>query len=130
MTAGAVVVLGEVGRNFAAGMTGGVAFIFDEQDNFQRKCNDELVTLVRLTHDRSPVVRALVERHYEVTGSRRAGKLLCDWERACSLFWQVVTQAETANQMKAELPSISAGRVVDSPTPMALADQEMASTRA
>ena len=94
MTAGVVVVLGEVGRNFAAGMTGGVAFVFDEFGRFQRRCNDELVTLVRVGEQESRTLRALVERHYELTDSPRARKLLADWERARRFFWQVVTQAE------------------------------------
>ena len=67
MTAGVVVVLGEVGRNFAAGMTGGVAFVFDELGNFQRRCNRELVELVRVAEHESRTIRVLIERHYEMT---------------------------------------------------------------
>ena len=130
MTAGTVVVLGEVGRNFAAGMTGGVAFVFDELGSFQRRCNEELVTLVRLTQERSLALRALVERHFEMTDSRRAGELLCDWDRARGLFWQVVTQAESARQVNAELPSISVTAVIDTRATVAVGDQEMVSTPA
>jgi glutamate synthase domain-containing protein 3 len=125
MTAGVVVVLGEVGRNFAAGMTGGVAFVYDELGTFQGRCNRELVTLVRVAEDRSPAVRALVERHYEMTGSPSAGKLLRNWERARNLFWQVVTRAEAVSQRKAPLPQINVASVFDRATPSAVADHEM-----
>ena len=104
MTAGVVVVLGEVGRNFAAGMTGGVAYVFDELGNFDKRCNKELVTLVRVTQDRSETLRALVQQHFETTGSPRAGEMLCDWQRSRRFFWQIVTQAEAASQRIAEPP--------------------------
>ena len=122
MTAGVVVVLGEVGRNFAAGMTGGVAFVFDESGNLQRRCNRELVELVRVVERESPTLRALVERHCEVTGSPRARHLLSDWDCARNLFWQVVTQAEAARQMKPELPHISIAAAFEQSTALAQAD--------
>jgi glutamate synthase (ferredoxin) len=122
MTAGVVVVLGEGGRNFAAGMTGGVAFVFDELGDFQTRCNRELVELVRVAEPESQTARALIERHYEMTSSPRARRLLSDWERARGLFWQVVTQAEAARQRNAELPHISIAAAVDRSTPLAVAD--------
>src|SRR6266513_1875511 len=91
MTGGTVIVLGRTGRNFAAGMSGGIAFVFDEHASFWTRCNRELVELVRVGEHDSQAVRALVERHYEMTGSPRACELLSDWERARNLFWQVVT---------------------------------------
>ncbi|HSE38729.1 MAG TPA: glutamate synthase subunit alpha, partial [Blastocatellia bacterium] len=129
MTAGAVVVLGEVGRNFAAGMTGGVAFVFDEFGRFQRRCNDELVTLVRVGEQKSPTLRALVERHYELTNSPRARKLLADWERASRFFWQVVTQAEAQSHWKGQLENRDVAPAFDRSTPVP-ADQEMISNPA
>jgi glutamate synthase (ferredoxin) len=122
MTAGVVVVLGEVGRNFAAGMTGGVAFVFDELGDFQTRCNRELVELVRVAEHESQTVRALVERHYEMTSSPRARQLLSGWESARNLFWQVVTQAEAARARKAELPHISVAAAFEQSTPAAVAD--------
>lgn len=122
MTAGVVVVLGEVGRNFAAGMTGGVAFVFDELGDFQTRCNRELVELVRVAEHDSQNLRALVERHYEMTSSPRARQLLSDWERERSLFWQVVTQAEAARQRNSELPHISVAAAFGQSTPLAVAD--------
>ena len=125
MTAGVVVVLGEVGRNFAAGMTGGAAYVFDEFDNFQRRCNDELVTLVRICDQKSPILRALIERHYELTGSPRARKILGKWERVRSLFWHVVTQAEAQSHWKGQLENSGIAPAFDRATPVA-ADQEIA----
>jgi glutamate synthase domain-containing protein 2/glutamate synthase domain-containing protein 3 len=129
MTAGVVVVLGEVGRNFAAGMTGGVAFVFDEFGTFQRRCNDELVTLVRVGEQKSSALHALVERHYELTDSPRARKLLGDWELARRFFWQVVTQAEAPSHWRAELENTGVAPAFDRSSPVA-ADQEMISNPA
>jgi glutamate synthase domain-containing protein 2/glutamate synthase domain-containing protein 1/glutamate synthase domain-containing protein 3 len=122
MTAGAVVVLGEVGRNFAAGMTGGVAYVLDERGEFQTKCNRELVELVRVAEPESDILRALIERHYEMTSSPRARQLLSDWEQSRNLFWQVVTQAEAARQREAELPQISLAAAFDRSTPVVITD--------
>jgi glutamate synthase (ferredoxin) len=122
MTAGVVVVLGEVGRNFAAGMTGGVAFVFDERGNFRKRCNRELVELMRVSEHESQTVRALIERHYERTTSPRARHLLSDWERARNLFWQVVTQAEAVRHRDAELPHVSIAAAFERSTPVAVAD--------
>jgi glutamate synthase domain-containing protein 2/glutamate synthase domain-containing protein 1/glutamate synthase domain-containing protein 3 len=96
MTAGVVVVLGEAGRNFAAGMTGGVAFVLDEFGDFRTKCNRELVELVSLADEDGELVRQLIERHGEMTGSSLASELLTSWESSRNLFWKVVTQAESA----------------------------------
>ena len=122
MTAGVVVVLGEAGRNFAAGMTGGVAFVFDEQGNFRTRCNRELVELVRVAEHESQTVRALIERHYEMTTSLRARQLLSDWERTRNLFWQVVTQAEAARHRDAQLPHIAVPAAFGLASPVAAAD--------
>jgi glutamate synthase (ferredoxin) len=91
MTGGRVVVLGATGRNFAAGMSGGIAYVLDEQGAFGRSCNKEMVDLAPLT-DAEEVgqVRRLVERHAEFTGSTRARALLQDWEGTCRKLVRVV----------------------------------------
>jgi glutamate synthase (ferredoxin) len=122
MTAGVVVVLGEVGRNFAAGMTGGVAFVFDEFGAFQTRCNRDLVELARPAEPESDALRALIEKHHQMTSSPRARQLLSDWEQARTLFWQVVTQAEAVRQRNAELPHISVAAAFEQSTPLAVAD--------
>ncbi len=69
MTGGVVVVLGPTGRNFAAGMSGGIAYVLDEDGRFAERCNQEQVGLEELDADDVLVVQALVEEHRERTGS-------------------------------------------------------------
>jgi glutamate synthase (NADPH/NADH) large chain len=87
MTGGRVVVIGSVGRNFAAGMSGGVAHVLDLDPAL---VNPELVDLHPLTEDESEVVRDLVHRHQEETDSERAAKLLADWTAAAARFTTVL----------------------------------------
>jgi glutamate synthase (ferredoxin) len=115
MTAGTVVVLGQVGRNFGAGMTGGVAYVLDEDESFQSRCNRELVELSRLAERDLLTVGSLIQRHYETTGSPRARALLSAWESAHDLFWKVVTQAESSRHQRSEALRMSAPTVVESP---------------
>src|SRR5207237_9313403 len=77
MTGGVVVVLGRTGRNFAAGMSGGVAYVLDEGRGFERHCNREMVELSPVVDvaDRD-VLRRLMERHARYTGSPRARHIL------------------------------------------------------
>ena len=73
MTGGTVLVLGETGRNFGAGMTNGVAYVLDETGEFPTRLNDELVQASRLMDaDELSAVYELVREHFERTGSRRA----------------------------------------------------------
>ena len=91
MTNGTVVILGPVGDNFAAGMTGGMAFIYDTDDDFTTRVNDDTVVLHRI---QSPyweqVVKELVIEYQRETQSRFAERLLVDWSREVRRFWQVV----------------------------------------
>src|SRR5439155_711383 len=91
MTGGRVVVLGRTGRNFAAGMSGGIAFVLDEAHDFARRCNHELVDLepVDLVGDEA-VLRDLLERHAAQTASVVAAALLADWPRAAMRFVKVM----------------------------------------
>ena len=92
MTGGAVVIIGETGRNFAAGMSGGVAYIFDKNNSFKKNCNMEMVSLEKLEeHEDLELVHGLLERHIEYTGSTVAKDLLVDWPaaviRPCRSRW-------------------------------------------
>jgi glutamate synthase (NADPH/NADH) large chain len=87
MTGGRVVVIGAVGRNFAAGMSGGVAHVLDLDPAL---VNPELVDLLPLTDDESDLLYDLVRRHHEETGSERAAKLLGDWSAAGPRFTTVM----------------------------------------
>ncbi|MEU0093416.1 glutamate synthase large subunit [Kribbella sp. NPDC006257] len=87
MTGGRVVVIGAVGRNFAAGMSGGVAHVLDLDPAL---VNPELVDLLPLTAEESELLQDLVRRHHEETGSERAAKLLGDWTAAAARFATVM----------------------------------------
>jgi glutamate synthase (NADPH/NADH) large chain len=113
MTGGTVVVLGRTGRNFAAGMSGGVAFVYDDDGTFARRCNLSMVSLEpvleevdqaklerelavagkgRLRHvgaADATLLRELIERHLRFTGSTRALSLLDDWDAIRGKFVKV-----------------------------------------
>jgi glutamate synthase domain-containing protein 2/glutamate synthase domain-containing protein 1/glutamate synthase domain-containing protein 3 len=81
MTGGRVVVLGRTGRNFAAGMSGGVAYVYDVDRGFEQRCNTELVDLERLTVEDEIEVQALIREHVARTGSLVGRNLLHSWDR-------------------------------------------------
>jgi glutamate synthase (NADPH) large chain len=87
MTGGEVVVLGPNGRNFAAGMSGGVAFVLDLDQN---RVNHELVDLSPVEGDAAERLRELVRRHQEETGSTVAEVLLQDWHNSLPRFTEVM----------------------------------------
>ncbi|MEN3366091.1 MAG: glutamate synthase large chain, partial [Burkholderiales bacterium] len=112
MTGGTVVVLGATGRNFAAGMSGGIAYVYDPDGDFEKKCNLSMVALdvVLASADQEAkvdralwhsivrngavqtdeaILKALIERHFKYTGSTRARNLLDDWSNARSKFVKV-----------------------------------------
>jgi glutamate synthase (ferredoxin) len=91
MTGGRVVVLGPTGRNFAAGMTGGIAYVIDDDRDFAQRCNKEMVQLLRLEDaEETDLVKDLVSRHARLTGSARAAKVLLEWDRFQPHFVRVV----------------------------------------
>lgn len=91
MTGGCVVVLGPTGRNFAAGMSGGVAYVLDEAGDFHRHCNQEMVYLERLEDDQEiKTVESMIGRHAEYTKSERAGLILARWEEMVPKFVKVL----------------------------------------
>jgi glutamate synthase (ferredoxin) len=90
MTGGRVVVLGATGRNFAAGMSGGVAYILDEKGDFATRCNKQMVGLEKPDAADAAELRGLIERHAELTGSQKAKKLLANWDAALAKFIKVM----------------------------------------
>jgi glutamate synthase domain-containing protein 3 len=106
MTGGTVVVLGETGRNFGAGMTNGVAYVLDETEAFPSRLNNELVQASRLMNaDELSVVYELVREHFEKTASRRAEAVLDLWDVYRGQFWKVApTQASIAADAAASVP--------------------------
>jgi glutamate synthase (ferredoxin) len=82
MTGGRVVVLGPTGRNFAAGMSGGVAYVLDEAGDFARRCNLEMVSLAKLEDaEEIALVHGMIARHAHYTGSKRAEEILAGWSQ-------------------------------------------------
>ena len=132
MTGGVVAVLGKTGRNFAAGMSGGIAYVYDEDGMFEKLCNPAQVDLIPLTpgrdeddgagrpqqrtngvsdtgmgdhlrHD-AERLRVLLERHHLHTGSARARALLDDWQATLGKFVKVMPRdyAKALKQIEAE----------------------------
>jgi glutamate synthase (NADPH/NADH) large chain len=89
MTGGLVVVLGSVGRNFAAGMSGGLAYVYDEDSTFQAHCNTEMVELLPLNDEDAATVKPLLAEHVARTGSPKAARLLGDWTALAPGFVKV-----------------------------------------
>ena len=97
MTGGKVVVLGNVGRNVGAGMTGGLGYFLDESGDFPSKVNAEIVKIQRIcTKAGEAELKSMLEEHVERTGSVKATALLADWENTLGQFWQVVPPSENA----------------------------------
>ena len=104
MTGGTVVVLGETGQNFAAGMSGGVAYVYDENGLFAKRCNMGMVSLEKVVHQAGVAgdavhhldqpdevtLLALINKHVEYTDSTRAKAILADWEHARGKFVKVM----------------------------------------
>ncbi len=91
MTGGVVVVLGHTGHNFAAGMSGGVAYVYDDTQLFDTRCNLDMVELETVWHqDDRQLLRELLEHHARFTGSLRARQMLDDWNSHLPLFVKVM----------------------------------------
>jgi glutamate synthase (ferredoxin) len=95
MTGGVIVVLGGVGRNVGAGMTGGLAYFLDEVGNFPEKVNPEIVSYQRVCTDTGEKqLKDLIIAHVEKTGSPKGKLILDNWEQYLPKFWQVVPPSE------------------------------------
>ena len=110
MTGGRVVVLGKTGRNFAAGMSGGVAYVLDPDDTFQRRCNMEMVDLESLDNPEDvQLVRSLIVRHVQYTGSELGSRVLESFEALQSLFVKVMPR-DFKRVLQAQARAAAAGR--------------------
>ena len=100
MTGGNVVILGDVGDNFAAGMTGGMAFIYDKTNDFEKKVNPETVIWQRIeTEYWENYLKNLIKRHFEETGSKIAKNILENFDIEKDSFFQVCPK-EMLNKLK------------------------------
>ena len=90
MTGGIAVILGETGRNFAAGMSGGIAYVYDKEGNFSDYCNKELIDFDEMEYEDIATLNELIEKHYKYTNSTVAKAILDDWKNALSNFVKVM----------------------------------------
>src|SRR4030095_2118881 len=91
MTGGRVVVLGETGRNFAAGMSGGIAYVWNPHGEFAGRCNTEMVELESLAEDEDILdLKKSIENHFKFTGSTVAKDILHDWAGSLRKFVKVM----------------------------------------
>ncbi|CAG9463312.1 unnamed protein product [Pedinophyceae sp. YPF-701] len=97
MTGGTVVCLGTVGRNVAAGMTGGVGYFYDPAGNFESRVNKEIVKMQRIPSPAGEAqLKGLLEEHKQRTGSAKAAAILDNWDAEKGKFWQLVPPSEAA----------------------------------
>jgi glutamate synthase (NADPH) large chain len=98
MTGGVAVILGAVGDNFAAGMTGGMAFVYDAADDFEQRINSDSVLHQRLAASHwEGVLKELIQRHTQETGSRWAQHLLSRWDETRQRIWQICPREMVAH---------------------------------
>ena len=91
MTGGRVVIIGPTGRNFAAGMSGGIAYIYDPEEKFPPLCNKEMVNLSQLSEESDEqCVHELLNNHLKYTQSAVAERILADWQNNKSKFVKVM----------------------------------------
>jgi glutamate synthase domain-containing protein 3 len=112
MTGGVVVVLGPTGRNFAAGMSGGIAFVYDEDDDFKIRFNGGMADLETVSEEQdAAILKELIEEHYRHTRSGPAGRILANWDASLSKFKKIMPRDYR--------------RVLEERMAAALADREM-----
>jgi glutamate synthase (NADPH/NADH) large chain len=90
MTGGTVVVLGDTGRNFAAGMSGGVAYVYDSKEQFPQNVNTEMVIIDNKDEEDEQILRAMILEHLSHTGSETAAKIIKNWDTAFAHFVKVL----------------------------------------
>ncbi len=113
MTGGTVIVLGDTGRNFAAGMSGGVAFIFDKNYSFKKNCNMEMVMFDAVDASDEELIKKMIYDHLNFTGSDVASELLKDWESTLKKFVKVMPVEYKAVLEKRKLASVTVGQLAN-----------------
>ena len=100
MTGGLLVVLGKVGRNVGAGMTGGIGYFLDEDGSFPEKVNPEIVKIQRLVSEAGKEqLKSMITAHVEKTGSQKGQDILDSWDSYVGKFWQVVPPSEADSEV-------------------------------
>jgi glutamate synthase (NADPH/NADH) large chain len=90
MTGGRVVIIGKTGRNFAAGMSGGIAYVYDIDGDFKSKCNLEMVKLKEINDHDAKIIHTLINNHFRYTESKRAEEILKDFDNSMQNFVKVI----------------------------------------
>jgi glutamate synthase (NADPH/NADH) large chain len=91
MTGGRLVMLGPIGRNFGAGMSGGIAYLYDPENKAAANINREMVDLEEVTEAEEAIdLKSRIERHLEYTGSTAAQEILADWKKSLAKFVKVM----------------------------------------
>jgi glutamate synthase domain-containing protein 3 len=112
MTGGRVVVLGQTGRNFGAGMSGGIAYVLDGDGDFERRCNRQMVDLEALDEAEDlALVQRLIVRHVQHTGSQLGARVLQDWDESARRFIKIMPR-DYKRVLQAEARAAAAGRDV------------------
>ncbi len=110
MTGGRVVVLGRTGRNFAAGMSGGIAYVFDPGGNFPRRCNREMVDLEAVDAlEDIELLQRLIRQHVEHTGSELGARILVEWDVTLPSFVKIMPR-DYRRVLQAQAKAAAAGR--------------------
>tara|TARA_B100001765_G_C19413381_1_gene297724 strand:- start:195 stop:803 length:609 start_codon:yes stop_codon:yes gene_type:complete len=114
MTGGRIVIIGPTGRNFAAGMSGGIAYVLDQDQTFKKRCNPGMIALETVADDDDLLLQHLLTQHIKLTGSIVAQKLLAQWNKTRSQFVKVmprdykrVLQAEAKARAESREPEFS-----------------------
>lgn len=107
MTGGRALILGETGRNFAAGMSGGIAWVYNPNNTFNDNCNLEMVDLDPLTNKDSEQIKALLRKHISLTGSKVGKHILDNWDIASTQFVKVYPKEYKKVLEKLEYQTIS-----------------------
>ena len=95
MTGGVVVALGSVGRNVGAGMTGGLGYFYDPDNELEERLNNEIVKNQRVVSEEGEAkLKTMIERHFEKTGSEKAEAILNNWDEELGKFWQIYPPSE------------------------------------
>ncbi len=118
MTGGKAIILGKVGSNFGAGMSGGIAYVYDKDGTFDKYRNPELTDYAALSYDDEEVLKSYIQNHLDYTGSNRAKEILEDWDNAMTRFVKIfpaeykaalermaLKKAAEANQKDLEKPT-------------------------
>jgi len=90
MTGGRVIILGKIGRNFAAGMSGGIAYVYDEDNTFKQKCNMDMVEIEEIKKDDKDTIYNLLNNHFKYTKSKKAKKILDNMNEELKKFVRVI----------------------------------------